>query len=103
MAAHTTHSYINGTSALKVDDALQGLRIVQGGRAQRSNRASRAAHDDRYFADDLSIAFAASGLSDMAASLREAPSARARKAVSPLASFASAAAVFAVALFFVLL
>ena len=61
MAAREMYTYIDGTSALKMEDSQARFTVLRG------NGRSSDDYQDAYFTDDLRVAYAASGL-------REAPS-----------------------------
>ncbi len=64
MAAREMHTYIDGTSALKLEDSQERFTVLPGG------RSASVSGSDEYFADDLRIAYAASGLGEARSSLK---------------------------------
>ena len=62
MAAREMNRYIDGTSALKMDDGQDRFTVLPGGRRPQPARQS-------YFSDDLRILRNASGIDDFASSM----------------------------------
>lgn len=96
MAAHQIASYIDGTSARKLDEGCDRFSLVRGGRCSVASSS-----DDSYFAHDLKIMVDASGISELASDLDKGT---ARGALRPSVSWraslgaASLTAVFAIVL-----
>ena len=97
MAVREMHTYIDGTSALKMEDPQARFTVLRG------NGRSSDDYQDAYFTDDLHIAYAASGLREVPSLLKYGSASGADRIPSSFgAIFASCAATLILGLLIVL-